>query len=62
VDGQAGGVQSIDLGGPVHYVDFAGPGERATIVLVHGLGGSHLNWELFATLLTSRARVLAAPP
>ena len=47
MDGQAGGVQSIDLGGPVHYVDFAGPGERATIVLVHGLGGSHLNWELF---------------
>ena len=59
MDGQAGGVQSIDLGGPVHYVDFAGPGERATIVLVHGLGGSHLNWELFAPLLTSRARVLA---
>jgi len=62
VDGQAGGVQSIDLDGPVHYVDFAGPGERATIVLVHGLGGSRLNWELFAPLLTSRARVLAAPP
>ena len=46
----------------MHYVDFAGPGERATIVLVHGLGGSRLNWELFAPLLTSRARVLAAPP
>jgi pimeloyl-ACP methyl ester carboxylesterase len=59
MDGQAGRVQSIDLGGAVHYVDFAGPGERATVVLVHGLGGSHLNWELFAPLLTSRARVLA---
>ncbi len=56
---QTGRVQSVDLGGPVHYVDFAGPGTRETIVLVHGLGGSHLNWELFAPLLTGRARVLA---
>ena len=29
MDGQAGGVQSIDLDGPVHYVDFAGPGVRS---------------------------------
>lgn len=57
--GDGHGVQSIDLGGPVHYVDFGGPRERATVVLVHGLGGSHLNWELFAPLLTHRARVLA---
>ncbi len=26
---------------------------------MHGLGGSHLNWALFAPLLTARARVLA---
>ena len=31
----------------------------STFVLVHGLGGSHLNWELFAPLLTPAGRVLA---
>ena len=33
-----------DLGGPVHWVDFGGPAEVPPIVMVHGLGGSHLNW------------------
>jgi len=32
-----------DLGGPVHWVDFGGQ-DGTPIVLVHGLGGSHLNW------------------
>ncbi|SNR66660.1 Pimeloyl-ACP methyl ester carboxylesterase [Blastococcus mobilis] len=50
---------TVDLGGPVHYVDFGGPTGAPTVVLVHGLGGSHLNWDLFAPLLRSRARVLA---
>ncbi len=49
----------VDLGGPVHYVDFGGRGDGPTFVLVHGLGGSHLNWELFAPLLTPTGRVLA---
>ncbi len=31
-----------DLNGPVHYIDFDGPGPPA--VLVHGLAGSALNW------------------
>jgi pimeloyl-ACP methyl ester carboxylesterase len=44
--------------GPVHYVDFGGA-DRPVIVLVHGLGGSHLNWELLAPRLTARSRVLA---
>lgn len=51
--------RTIDLGGPVHYVDFGGPEGGPTVVLVHGLGGSHLNWDLFAPLLRPHARVLA---
>ena len=51
--------RTVDLGGPVHYVDFGGPAGAPTVVLVHGLGGSHLNWDLLAPLLRSRARVLA---
>jgi pimeloyl-ACP methyl ester carboxylesterase len=34
---------TIDLDGPVRYRAWEGPAE-ATFVLVHGLGGSHLNW------------------
>lgn len=41
----------------LHHVDYGGAGP--TIVLVHGLGGSHLNWDLLAPKLTSRGRVLA---
>ena len=32
----------IDIGGPVHHVDFGGEGEP--VVMVHGLGGNALNW------------------
>lgn len=48
-----------DLGGRVHWVDFGGPPGAPRVVLVHGLGGSHLNWCLLAPLLTSRLRVTA---
>src|SRR5829696_5378741 len=51
--------RTVDLGGTVHYVDFGGPGSGPAVVLVHGLGGSHLNWDLFAPLLTPHARVWA---
>jgi pimeloyl-ACP methyl ester carboxylesterase len=51
--------RTVDLGGPVHYVDFGGPNGTPTVVLVHGLGGSHLNWDLLAPLLRPHARVLA---
>src|SRR3954467_15389088 len=51
--------RTVDIGGPVHYVDFGGPDDGPAVVLVHGLGGSHLNWDLFAPLLTPHARVFA---
>lgn len=57
--GVPGQSRTVDLGGRVHYVDFGGPDDGPTIVLVHGLGGSHLNWDLFAPLIRDRARVLA---
>jgi len=48
---------TIDLDGPVHYADFGGSGRP--IVLVHGLGGSYLNWLAVAPGLSERGRVLA---
>ena len=50
---------TVDLDGPVHYVDFGGAEGGPPVVLVHGLGGSHLNWDLLAPLLTPHARVFA---
>lgn len=47
-----------DLGGPVHYVEWEGPTERA-FVLIHGLGGAHLNWVLVGPGLARHGRVLA---
>ncbi len=49
----------VDLDGPVHYLDFGGPTDAPTIVCVHGLGGSAVNWSAIAPLLTDRFRVLA---
>ena len=54
-----------DLDGPVHWVDFGGPdGPDGTtgappVVLVHGLGGSHLNWVGLGTTLARTRRVAA---
>ena len=47
----------MDLDGPVHYADFGGSGRP--IVLVHGLGGSYLNWLPVAPRLAAHGRVLA---
>ena len=61
----AGGAQApgtsrtVDLGGPVHVVDYGGRDDGPAVVLVHGLGGSHGNWDLLAPLLTPSARVWA---
>ncbi|GAA0927892.1 alpha/beta fold hydrolase [Kribbella koreensis] len=54
-----GASRFVDLDGPVHYVDFGGKPAGPAMVLVHGLGGSHLNWALLAPLLAADARVLA---
>jgi pimeloyl-ACP methyl ester carboxylesterase len=56
---QPGTSRTLDWDGPVHYVDFGGNADGPTFVLVHGLGGSHLNWDLLAPLLTPHGRVLA---
>ncbi|MCY1075641.1 alpha/beta fold hydrolase [Archangium lansingense] len=50
-------MRTLDLDGPVHYKDFGGSGP--TMVLVHGLGGSHHNWMMVGEKLARRARVLA---
>jgi pimeloyl-ACP methyl ester carboxylesterase len=49
--------RTVDLGSPVHVADFGGVGP--TMVLVHGLGGSCLNWLGAGPRLARRARVLA---
>ena len=41
----------VDLGGPVHYVDYGGPEDGPLLLLVHGLGGSVLNWAATAPRL-----------
>jgi pimeloyl-ACP methyl ester carboxylesterase len=48
----------VDLEGPVHYVEWAGPPSR-TFVLIHGLGGSCLTWALVGNRLSEHGRVLA---
>jgi pimeloyl-ACP methyl ester carboxylesterase len=55
----SGPSQWVDLDGPVHYVDYGGPVGSPLVVLVHGLGGSHANWEPFAALLARTQRVIA---
>lgn len=50
-------MSTIDLGGPVHYVDHGGDGPP--LVLVHGLGGSHVNWCAVAPALARKHRVFA---
>lgn len=51
-------LRTLDAGGTIHYADFGGEGGR-TLVLVHGLGGSHANWAAAAPGLTRLGRVVA---
>ena len=45
-----------DVNGPVHFVEFGGTGPA--IVLVHGLGGSAINWLGVGPALTIMANAL----
>ena len=49
----------IDLRGPVHYLEWAGPADAPAFVCLHGLGGSLLNWALVAPGLAERGRTIA---
>lgn len=51
-------LRRIDLDGPVAYREWDGPGDT-TFVLVHGLGGAHVNWAQVAPGLAGLGRVLA---
>lgn len=47
----------VELGVPVHYIDYGGHGPA--MVLVHGLGGAHVNWMAVGEKLARHARVVA---
>ena len=47
----------VELGVPVHYIDYGGSGPA--MVLVHGLGGAHVNWMSVGERLARHARVVA---
>jgi pimeloyl-ACP methyl ester carboxylesterase len=45
--------------GWTHWIEFGSQGKDPPLVLVHGLGGSHLNWVLVGPHLAAGRRVLA---
>ena len=47
----------IDLDGPVHFLDHGGDG--STMILVHGLAGSYLNWQSVAPRLAESYHVVS---
>ncbi len=49
--------KTADLDGPVHYLDFGGMGKP--LLMVHGLGGSALNWMAVAPELAESYHALA---
>jgi pimeloyl-ACP methyl ester carboxylesterase len=51
--------RTVDIGGPVHVLDFGGPAGAPVLVCVHGLGGSHVNWLAIGPPLARDHRVLA---
>jgi pimeloyl-ACP methyl ester carboxylesterase len=55
---QLPGLRSADIDGPIAYREWDGPA-GTTFVLVHGLGGSHLNWVQVAPGLAGLGRVVA---
>jgi pimeloyl-ACP methyl ester carboxylesterase len=59
IGGLGGRSLTVDIDGPVHYLDFGGPASGPVIIAVHGLGGAAVNWSAIAPLLTSGYRMLA---
>jgi len=55
--------ETYDFGGPVHYLRYPAQGgaggRRPPFLLVHGLGGSHVNWTALAPLLARTGDVFA---
>jgi pimeloyl-ACP methyl ester carboxylesterase len=49
----------VDLDGDVHFLDYGGPVAGPQLVLVHGLGGSAVNWAAVAPALAEHCRVVA---
>jgi pimeloyl-ACP methyl ester carboxylesterase len=49
--------KTVDLDGPVHYLDFGGDG--TPLLMVHGLGGNAMNWMAVGPGLAKNRRVLA---
>jgi len=51
---------TVDISGPTHVVDYGGtPTSGHTFVLIHGLGGSTVNWLDVGPHLAQHGRVLA---
>jgi pimeloyl-ACP methyl ester carboxylesterase len=49
--------RTVDLDGPVHYIDFGGDGKP--LLMVHGLGGSALNWAAVGPELSKQYHSVA---
>jgi pimeloyl-ACP methyl ester carboxylesterase len=47
----------LDIDGPIYVADFGGDGP--VMLLVHGLGGAHLNWMAIAPQMAAHHRVYA---
>jgi pimeloyl-ACP methyl ester carboxylesterase len=49
--------RTVNLDGPVHYLDFGGEGNP--LVMVHGLGGNAMNWLVVGPELAKRHHAVA---
>jgi pimeloyl-ACP methyl ester carboxylesterase len=50
--------RTADLDGPVHYIDFGGTG-KPPLLMVHGLGGSAINWMAVGPEIAERYHAIA---
>ena len=49
---------TIDIDGPLHYLEYDGPTDGPTFVCIHALAAHHGTWVALAPLLAQRGRVL----